>query len=75
MSVRKGTSTYSDIHPHELVASCFTSFCERQPGSFSKVSSVYLGRVSQVNDQGANLTRNAVLSTQSCLINKKKETG
>ena len=33
---------------------------ENDPKSFSEVSSVYLGCISQVINQGANLARNAV---------------
>lgn len=60
-SVRKGTSAYSLVHPQELLVSCFSALRDRQQ-SFSAVTSAYIGCVSQVNDQGANLARNAVLS-------------
>lgn len=61
-SVRKGTSAYSGVHPQELVASCFRSLRDRQSAIFDSVSSVYIGCVSQIGDQGSNLARNAVLA-------------
>lgn len=60
-SVKKGVSAYSEIHPQNLVAACFESLRERQPAVFGQIDSIYLGCVSQVGDQGANLARNAGL--------------
>ncbi len=61
-SVRKGTSAYSSVHPQELVATCFRSLGDRQGQIFSQVRAAYIGCVSQINDQGANIARNAVLA-------------
>jgi acetyl-CoA C-acetyltransferase len=61
-SVKKGMSAYSSIHPQELVASCFRTLRERQEVIFGQTNAAYIGCVSQVNDQGANLARNAVLA-------------
>lgn len=61
-SVKKGVSAYSSMHPQELVVACINSLKERQPELLSKAETAIFGCVSQVNDQGANLARNAVLS-------------
>lgn len=61
-SVKKGVSAYSSIHPQELVATCFRTLGERHTEIFSDVTGAYIGCVTQVNDQGANLARNAVLA-------------
>lgn len=61
-SVRKGTSAYSDVHPQELLASCLRSLRSRQPGIFPEARALFVGCVTQVNDQGANLARNALLT-------------
>ena len=61
-SVKKGTSAYSAVHPQELVASCLRTLGDRQKEIFGQATAAYIGCVSQVNDQGANLARNAVLA-------------
>jgi acetyl-CoA C-acetyltransferase len=61
-SVRKGVSAYTSIHPQQLMASCFSTLGDRQPEIFPRVGAAYIGCVSEVNDQGANLARNAVLA-------------
>ncbi|HEY9788811.1 MAG TPA: acetyl-CoA C-acyltransferase [Candidatus Obscuribacterales bacterium] len=61
-SVRKGASAYTPVHPQELAATCFRTLRQRQPEVFPQTCAALLGCVSQVNDQGANLARNAVLS-------------
>jgi len=61
-SVKKGASAYSLVHPQELLATCFRSLRDRQKEIFEQTSAAYIGCVSQVNDQGANLARNAVLA-------------
>lgn len=60
-SVRKGISAYSEVHPQGLVSACFETLRGRQSEAFGDASSIYLGCVSQIGDQGANLARNAGL--------------
>lgn len=61
-SVKKGISAYSEVHPQELVAACLKSLRDRQPETLDKTTSALVGCVSQVNDQGGNLARNALLT-------------
>lgn len=61
-SVKKGTSAYTAVHPQELVVSCIRELRSRQPEVLQKAETAFFGCVSQVNDQGANIARNAVLS-------------
>lgn len=60
-SVKKGVSAYSEIHPQELVATCLRDLRQRHGTAIEQLGAAYMGCVSQVNDQGANLARNAVL--------------
>ncbi|MBX9951525.1 MAG: acetyl-CoA C-acyltransferase [Candidatus Obscuribacterales bacterium] len=61
-SVKKGVSAYTPVHPQQLVVACLNALRERQPEVLSKAETAFFGCVSQVNDQGANIARNAVLS-------------
>jgi acetyl-CoA C-acetyltransferase len=61
-SVKKGLSAYSSVHPQELVVACLKALHDRQEQIFDRIDSAYIGSVSQVNDQGANLARNAILA-------------
>lgn len=61
-SVKKGVSAYTTIHPQQLVVSCLQALAERQPEVLPKAETAFFGCVSQVNDQGANIARNAILS-------------
>lgn len=61
-SVKKGVSAYTTIHPQQLVVSCLQALTERQPEVLPKAETAFFGCVSQVNDQGANIARNAILS-------------
>ncbi len=61
-SVRKGVSAYTSVHPQQLVVACLQALRARQPEVLPKAETVFIGCVSQVNDQGANIARNAVLA-------------
>jgi acetyl-CoA C-acetyltransferase len=61
-SVRKGVSAYSPVHPQELLTTCLESLRDRKKEVFDEAGAVYIGCVSQANDQGANIARNAALS-------------
>ncbi len=63
-SVKKGVSAYTPVHPQQLVVSCIQALRERQPEVLPKAETAFFGCVSQVNDQGANLARNAVLAAE-----------
>lgn len=63
-SVKKGVSAYTPVHPQQLVVSCIQGLRERQPEVLPQAETAFFGCVSQVNDQGANLARNAVLSAE-----------
>lgn len=61
-SVKKGISAYTPVHPQQLVVACLQALRERQPEVLAKAETAIFGCVSQVNDQGANLARNAILA-------------
>ncbi len=61
-SVKKGVSAYTSVHPQQLVAACLQALRERQPAVLPKAETAFFGCVSQVNDQGANIARNAILA-------------
>ncbi len=61
-SVKKGVSVYTPVHPQQLVAACLEALRERQPEVLPKAETAFFGCVSQVNDQGANIARNAILA-------------
>ncbi len=61
-SVKKGVSAYTPVHPQQLVAACLQALRERQPAVLAKAETAFFGCVSQVNDQGANIARNAILA-------------
>ena len=50
------------LHPQELVAQVMTALLERSAIPSDEVDDVVLGCVSQVDEQGSNLARHAVLS-------------
>lgn len=62
-SVKKQQSVYSGVHPQELLATCIDALIDRNflqnPGRHPDY--LIAGCVSQANDQGANIARNAVL--------------
>jgi len=61
-SVKKGISAYTPVHPQQLLVSCIEALRRRQPEVLPRTETAIFGCVSQVNDQGANLARNAVLA-------------
>jgi acetyl-CoA C-acetyltransferase len=54
--------TLSRIHPQELFAQVLGALADRGSVDPSRVDDVVVGCVSQVNEQGANIARNAVLA-------------
>src|SRR5687768_10647160 len=58
---KAGKGALSGIHPQELVAQLLVALGRRGVDP-SRVDDVIMGCVSQVNEQGANLARNAVLA-------------
>ncbi len=59
---KAGKGALSDIHPQELLAQTLKAVVARNELDTSKVDDVITGCVSQIGEQGANLSRNAVLS-------------
>ncbi len=59
---KAGKGALSGIHPQELVAQLLVALAERTAIRREDVDDVVVGCVSQVNEQGANLARNAVLA-------------
>ncbi|HEY9714682.1 MAG TPA: acetyl-CoA C-acyltransferase [Chroococcales cyanobacterium] len=61
-SVRKSNSLYTGVHPQELFAQTLSGLASRPKFNGDDVESLYVGCVTQVKEQGANLARNAALS-------------
>ena len=61
-SVKKGISAYASVHPQELVAACLKALRKRQGPIVDQIGSAFVGCVSEVGEQGANLARNAILA-------------
>jgi len=60
-----GKGALSGVHPQELLAQVLKALPERAGGfAPGDVDDVVIGAVSQVNDQGANIARNAVLAAE-----------
>src|SRR5215471_18955658 len=59
---KPGKGSLSGVHPQELFAQVLTALGRRQGFDPARVDDVIVGCVSQVNEQGANLARNAVLA-------------
>ena len=59
---KAGKGALSGIHPQELVAQLLRKIPERTGFDKNEVDDVIVGVVSQVNEQGSNLARNAVLA-------------
>ena len=59
-----GKGALTGIHPQELLAQCLIALRERRGLDAREVADVIVGCVSQVNEQGSNLARNAVLAAQ-----------
>lgn len=59
---KPGKGALSGIHPQELVAQTLNRLVEKTGIDKGAVEDVVVGCVGQVNDQGANVARNAVLS-------------
>jgi acetyl-CoA C-acetyltransferase len=59
-----GKGALTGIHPQELLAQCLTTLRDRRGLDAREVADVIVGCVSQVNEQGSNLARNAVLAAQ-----------
>jgi acetyl-CoA C-acetyltransferase len=60
---KAGKGALSGVHPQELVASLLPALAQRNGIDPARVDDVVLGAVSQVNEQGANIARNAVLAS------------
>ena len=59
---KAGKGGLSSVHPQELMAQALNKVVEKTGAPAGDVSDVVLGIVSQVNEQGACLARNAVLA-------------
>jgi acetyl-CoA C-acetyltransferase len=59
-----GKGALTGIHPQELLAQCLITLRDRRGLDAREVADVIVGCVSQVNEQGSNLARNAVLAAQ-----------
>ncbi|MCA9688369.1 MAG: acetyl-CoA C-acyltransferase, partial [Myxococcales bacterium] len=59
---KPGKGGLSQVHPQELVAQTLRAVVERVGVPPEDVDDVVMGAVSQVDEQGANLARNAVLA-------------
>jgi acetyl-CoA C-acetyltransferase len=59
---KAGKGALSGVHPQELVAELLRKLPERTGFDRKDVDDVIVGVVSQVNEQGSNLARNAVLA-------------
>jgi acetyl-CoA C-acetyltransferase len=59
---KAGKGSLAAIHPQELFAQLLVALARRGGFDPSRVDDVITGCVSQVNEQGANLARNAVLA-------------
>jgi acetyl-CoA C-acetyltransferase len=59
---KAGKGALSGVHPQELLAQTLNRLAERTGIDPREVDDVIAGCVSQVNEQGANVTRNAVLA-------------
>ena len=59
---KMGKGALSGIHPQELLAQALVHLADRAQIEKKDLDDVVVGCVSQVNDQGANLARNAVLA-------------
>jgi acetyl-CoA C-acetyltransferase len=57
-----GKGALSGVHPQELLAQSLNALAKRTGVALADVDDVVVGSVSQVNEQGANVARNAVLS-------------
>src|SRR5579859_4206810 len=59
---KPGKGALSGIHPQELLAQTLNALAERTGIDRGDVDDVVAGCVSQANEQGANIARNAVLA-------------
>jgi acetyl-CoA C-acetyltransferase len=59
---KPGKGALSSVHPQELVAQLLKALVRRSGLDPKRVDDVIVGAVSHVNEQGANLARNAVLA-------------
>ena len=59
---KAGKGALSNVHPQELLAQLLAALAKRGTFDPAQVGDVIAGVVSQVNEQGANLARNAVLA-------------
>jgi acetyl-CoA C-acetyltransferase len=59
---KAGKGTLSNVHPQELVAQLLAALARRGTVDPARVDDLIVGCVSQVNEQGANIARNAVLA-------------
>src|SRR6188474_194087 len=59
---KAGKGGLSSVHPQELVAQLLNAVARRNRIDPKRIDDVVMGVVSQANEQGANLARNAVLA-------------
>ncbi len=59
---KAGKGALSSLHPQELLAQALNRLAQRGGFSTADVEDVVVGCVSQVNEQGANIARNSVLT-------------
>jgi len=59
---KAGKGALSGVHPQELLAHLLRAVVRRNGLDAKRIDDVIIGVVSQVNEQGANIARNAVLS-------------
>ncbi len=59
---KAGKGALSNVHPQELLAQVLNALPSRGGFEAGQVDDVITGAVSQINEQGANISRNAVLA-------------
>jgi acetyl-CoA C-acetyltransferase len=59
---KPGKGSLSNVHPQELFAQVLAALVRRGTVDTARVDDVVVGCVSQANEQGANIARNAVLA-------------
>jgi acetyl-CoA C-acetyltransferase len=61
---KMGKGALTGIHPQELLAQALNTLKQRRNLDAREVADVIVGCVSQVNEQGSNIARNAVLAAE-----------
>ena len=69
---KKDKGALSGIHPQELLAQTLNAIAERTGLEKKDVEDVVMGCVSQAGDQGANITRNALMLAELESADRRK---